>query len=85
MNNEPAPNTKSTPRTESQIELNSSSQNGIEGLLTANSIIAVLDVKVPTPGTSGKYEKNKPNTNVRTYKPDKRYIGHHQSDKSIAY
>ena len=55
MNNEPAPNTKSTPRTESQIEVNSRAQYDIEGLLTMNSIIAVLDANVPAPGTSGRY------------------------------
>ena len=65
MNNDPAPNTKSTPGTESQIEENSRSQYGIEGLLTINSIIAVLDVNVPTPGKSGKYCQKKKKKNPK--------------------
>ena len=55
MNNEPAANTKSTPRTESHIAENSRFQYDIDGLLATNSMIAVLVINVPTPGTSGKY------------------------------
>ena len=54
MNNDPAANTKSTPRTESQMAENSKFQYDIDGLLIINSIIAVLDVNVPIPGTSSK-------------------------------
>ena len=66
MNNDPAGNTKSTPRTESQIAENSRSQYDIDGLLIANSIIPVLVTKVPIPEISGKYiERKKEKKNER--------------------
>jgi hypothetical protein len=53
MNNDPAENIKSTPRTDSQIAENSRSQYDIDGLLIVNRVIAVLVINVPTPETSG--------------------------------
>lgn len=54
MNNDPAENIKSTPRTESHIAENSRSQYDIDGLLKRNSIMAAVVIDVPTPKTSDK-------------------------------
>ena len=53
MNNDPAENTKSTPKTESHIAGNSRGQYDIDGLLRLNRRTAALEDNDPTPELSG--------------------------------
>ena len=54
MNNDPAENTKSAPRTESQIAGSSKAQYIVDRLLKVNRRIAILVANDPTPETPGK-------------------------------
>ena len=53
MNNVPAENTKSTPKTDSHMAGNSRGQYDIVGLLRLNRRTAMLVDNVPTPELSG--------------------------------
>ena len=58
MNNDPAGNTKSTPRTERHMAGNSKGQYVIGGLLRENRVIAVLVDTVPIPENPKYLSKN---------------------------
>ena len=89
MNNVPAENTKSTPKTESHIAGNSRGQYVIDGLLRLNRRTAALVDNVATPEISGEdtrnVEKEYHSINIRTDEPNERHTGCHQCKKYIAY